>query len=90
MERRNNPWWDFVKENQDKVNHLATRKEKFTLLSELWKTKKSNIITIQSDYLQELHTNNHSLKIEINKLQDENKKLKNIIEILQNQLDNYL
>lgn len=88
MERRNNPWWDFVKENRNKVKHLTTRKEQFELLSELWKNKKSHVITIQSEYLEELHNNNHSLKIEVNKLQDENKKLKNLLEILQMQLEN--
>jgi|UniRef100_A0A6C0BFE6 hypothetical protein len=54
MEKPRNAWWEFVQQNMCIVKDIASRKERFMVLSNMWKERKSKIITLHADDLIEL------------------------------------
>lgn len=75
-------WWDFVKSHYNEVQHIKGRKERFQMLSEMWKNEKAKMITVHSTYLLELHDKNASLRSQVETLLHENERLQEIIEYL--------
>jgi hypothetical protein len=82
-----NVWWEFVKNNKEDVAHIKNRKERFALLSEMWKNEKAKRITIYVDHLEDLHKTTSTLRTSLHKLQQENNTLKEMITLLQSYHD---
>ena len=82
-----NIWWEFVKAHKTDVEHIKERKERFAVLSEMWKNEKAKRITVYVEYLEELHKTTTSLRTSLHELQQENNTLKGMIEIMKSYQD---
>lgn len=83
-ERRANPWCKFVKENSKNICIDNVKpKERFAILSEMWKNRKASMITISSDYLTEITYNCQTLKLKLQEAERTIKQLEERIEYLE-------
>ena len=62
--RKPNPWCAFVKANSKGLEKL-TKQERIRVLSEMWKSEKSNIITISTNYIEKLRDDNTKSKMKL-------------------------
>lgn len=63
-DRKKNPWCEFIKQHSNEVGKLS-QKDKFRVLSEMWKDKKSEVITVSLDYISEMHSIQNKLRNEL-------------------------
>lgn len=61
QQRRRNPWCDFVKENSKNIDKTYA-KDRFAILSEMWKNKKASMVSVSSEYLNDIMQTQYTLK----------------------------
>jgi hypothetical protein len=74
-------WIKFASEEGKGYLHLP-RKERWTVLSFLWKNKTSQLVTLNISYVEDLVNEKQQLKTDLNKAIREIEHLKSLIDIL--------
>lgn len=82
VKRQSNAWWEFVKLHKGDVMHIKDRKERFSVLAEMWKNEKAHFVYVTADYIADLHDNISKLRKEKAETDAENIRLKEMISYL--------
>jgi len=76
-------WMQFVKDNENSVSHISQRKERFEMLSNLWKDRKSKLVTLHVDYINDLIKSRNVLQEELQSARSEIKFLYCLVDALE-------
>lgn len=54
----NTPWWEFATRmlKSDELKGEGTQKERFAIISHQWKNQQAKLVTVNIEYIEELHS----------------------------------